>query len=704
MDYQTVAPVHQMELQFALSMGTVPLFIPGFMGGQTASALTQGQMFHPVSHLAAALPGYWTGSSLEWATLLKLLELGIAHLVLFRFLRRLRLRISVAFLVAFSAVYNLRMLDSFRYNVALESYAALVALCASLGFFFLEPTRRSPKLAVVGSTYLLIASGHPQWAFLGLLSASVYCVAVPFVIEAVLPGWRCEARLRQVGAAFAAIAVGALLASAYAVPFYFDFMLNNAARVGRDYTWAAGMSDTPGALLVSLFDPLHADVHGSFGGSALLLVTAVLPALLLFRVRVPAVVIWVWGFGGLVVLAAAGSHTPVYRLLFEHVPLWSAFRIPARVTLMIVPVWILLLAWVAAPSEGEGRLDVPRAALLGTVAVLILVLWHAFGHSLNTQEPQYSPTRIRQLPPSADTVLLGLALASLVVLTASSAWRRRRSSLQVLLVPVVVGHVAALMYWGTWQSRKISMPTFASMLEQRRESAWLLNWPDDIALPWGGLGPAPLQRHLEVADRDTRLAWVAHRFIHVRHLGEAYQLVRGRRWPNDAVLEGTAELSPTAAAQAAPTRPDNVTLTDVSFNRMTLEVQSADPGYLIVNLPYTTHTRNYWQAELNGKPAPIVRANGIAQAIPFPGGRSRVELRYWSWAAFVGALLSAVTLAAVLVYSAGALPGRSWIIAGRIAAPVMAAALLLSWYQRVYAGQGWGTHYVWSSVGESSPK
>jgi hypothetical protein len=100
-DYAQFAPRQQLELQLALRMGTVPLFVHGFNGGQPASALTVGQVFHPVSHLAARMPGYWTGQALEANTLLKLLTLGLTHLVVFRFLRRLRLAPVPAWLVAF---------------------------------------------------------------------------------------------------------------------------------------------------------------------------------------------------------------------------------------------------------------------------------------------------------------------------------------------------------------------------------------------------------------------------------------------------------------------------------------------------------------------------------------------------------------------------------------------------------------------------
>ena len=52
------------------------------MGGQTSSALTLGQIYHPISHIAASLPGYWEGKALEWINLLRLLSLGVAQFIL----------------------------------------------------------------------------------------------------------------------------------------------------------------------------------------------------------------------------------------------------------------------------------------------------------------------------------------------------------------------------------------------------------------------------------------------------------------------------------------------------------------------------------------------------------------------------------------------------------------------------------------------
>ena len=65
-DYPRFSIHEQIELMFSIKTGSFPLYIPGYAGGQSASALTLGQLFHPISHLTSLLPGYWSGNALEW--------------------------------------------------------------------------------------------------------------------------------------------------------------------------------------------------------------------------------------------------------------------------------------------------------------------------------------------------------------------------------------------------------------------------------------------------------------------------------------------------------------------------------------------------------------------------------------------------------------------------------------------------------------
>ena len=50
-----------------------------------------------------------------------------------------------------------------------------------------------------------------------------------------------------------------------------------------------------------------------------------------------------------------------------------------------------------------------------------------------------------------------------------------------------------------------------------------------------------------------------------------------------------------------------------------------------------------WKAYIDGRPAPIYRADHLLRAIPVPAGEHMVELRYESWTLRVGTAVSLLT-------------------------------------------------------------
>jgi uncharacterized membrane protein YfhO len=53
-------------------------------------------------------------------------------------------------------------------------------------------------------------------------------------------------------------------------------------------------------------------------------------------------------------------------------------------------------------------------------------------------------------------------------------------------------------------------------------------------------------------------------------------------------------------------------------------VQSDGPGYLVTRDSFASG----WRATVDGRAAPVLRANGKHRAVAVPGGRHRVEMRY----------------------------------------------------------------------------
>ncbi len=267
LDYQINSIENQMELLFSIKTGSFPLFVPGFASDHSASALTLGEVYHPLSHIASLMPGYWSGKALQWNTFWRLISLGLTHLVLFQFLKRLKINILFSFLLSVITVYNLRMLDLFRYGASLESYTGHLLLCATIGFYYIKPSRVLGPVCIIGSTYLLICGGHPQMMYYGFLGAVLVFFVIPFFISSMLPEKSITfktALMFWIQTGFY-IGIGILLSSAYVLPFYFDFVATNTGRVGQGYGWADSIKDTFIGTLNNFFMPFRSDVHGAFG-------------------------------------------------------------------------------------------------------------------------------------------------------------------------------------------------------------------------------------------------------------------------------------------------------------------------------------------------------------------------------------------------------------------------------------------------------
>jgi uncharacterized membrane protein YfhO len=53
-------------------------------------------------------------------------------------------------------------------------------------------------------------------------------------------------------------------------------------------------------------------------------------------------------------------------------------------------------------------------------------------------------------------------------------------------------------------------------------------------------------------------------------------------------------------------------------------VDAPADGYLVLNDPY----HPWWRASVDGRDAPILRANVLFRAVPVPAGRHRVEFAF----------------------------------------------------------------------------
>lgn len=686
-DYTIWSHRYHLAVMHPIWKGTFPLFLPGFCGGQTASAITLGQHHHPIAWICSLLPGYWHGHALTWHTLFRLVTLGLAHLAVFRLLRALRQPPAWAFALSTVLAYNLRMLDMFRYGASMEAHTGSLFLWAVLGWLWLRPERRWLPLLLPLALWWLVVSGHPPMVWWALWGTLIVVLAFPWV------AWSCgegpKPELPVVGrylgklAAWSSLGVG--LALSYALPFYFEYMASNTGRVDQGYDWAQSNNDTLAGTFSSFFEPLSADVHGAFGGSALFLLAALVPLLALARVKLPRVVWFLWGAGLLAFLHVQGPRTPVHWLAWSHLPMASATRIAGRAS-QLLPLCLVLLLLVGSvalrrlSAAGWRRWVRPEWVL----AAVALVAWRVY---LELREPFFdwgTPMHFRKVPEQVTTAVLVLGIVVLVLACFYLASRGQRV-LGLLLCGAIVGQLGLTLAWGSW----VDAPTRSTGFEELDALVRA-----DLRTPFDNPGDGFCSRQTETyraagGQLPGELAWLCTAPRHVALDPEPPRewFGPGRAW-NRCTIEGAAPLPAGEGSNRG-----RVELERSSSNRLVMAVETERPAWLIVALPWSAH----WRATVDGQRVETHRADALFTAIPVAQGPATVDLRYWSWSAFVGGLgmvLSAMVLVLLAARRCVA-PGkrRSWVAVAGVAVCLAAFGL---WWASLHHGPDWGVAYTWN--------
>ena len=695
-DYAAYSIHHQLELMFALKTGSFPLYVPGFAGGQTASALTQGQIFHPISHISSWLPGYWGGKALEWNTLFRLISLGFAQLLLFHFLKRLNVHFLWAFLFSFITVYNLKMLDLFRYGASLESWTGYLFLCSAIGFDYLKPTKWKGPVFIIGATYWLICSGHPQMMYYGLLGAGLFTLIIPFFTSQMLVDRQVDfQRIYRFWFRIAVLVMlGLLLSSAYVVPFYFDFVRENTSRVAQEYAWADMYRDTFMGTVNNFFNPLRSDVHGVFGGSSLMLIAMLVPVLWLFRVRTPGVVIIIWIFVLMVFLHMQGGRTPIHFLAWKYLPFTSSFRIAGRISMIIPVFFMLILAWMMQAQFNRLKIRgkemrVYPSTILGIAALILLGIYQLVPGSLTSNSTMLSAVVIRDIQPWIEPAWFAMGTAALILFAIYRHVERTQWLVKFLLCLIPCIQVMILLQHGTWLAPKQDTPTFFQMGADKKES---LAYRLTIG---SGLATDAIINQVNNSYLEPFLGKIYSSYRCADSRQNAYKLMTEDRSPNEVIIEGC---DPDAKLRidnrGSQNTPAHLELKYSSFNRLIFEVRTSTPAFIGLAYPYTGH----WHAFINDSEARIYRANGAYHAVRIPAGTSRIEFRYWSSSALWGMIICCATFALLgVLFSAKAIkPALSvWVAISLLVLAISGFAL---WYKSLYGGDSLQTDYSWESV------
>lgn len=111
----------------------------------------------------------------------------------------------------------------------------------------------------------------------------------------------------------------------------------------------------------------------------------------------------------------------------------------------------------------------------------------------------------------------------------------------------------------------------------------------------------------------------------------------------DPGFDPRGEIALPGGAPSPPGVAGEVRIARLGFDRVRLEAETTAPGYVVLLEAWDPG----WRATVDGRPAPLLRANLIFRAVPVPAGRHTVEMLYRPVEALVGAALSVLSLSAL---------------------------------------------------------
>ena len=335
-------------------------------------------------------------------------------------------------------------------------------------------------LALAGGFQLL--RGHVQICFYTWIAIGLY-TAVTLGMSARKPGELPTITIRSlaiVGAALLAFGV----AGVYNLPLrdYASHSIRGAAAsggvaFGYATSWSMGPHELPSIVFPNFVGFGGATYWGAMPftdyPNGYLGVIVVLLAALGFAARGSGdttAKVFAGALAGFALLVSMGRHTPLYGLLYDHLPLFNKFRIPVMVLLLFQLGMCLAAAWgwgllVQAGRERGARPDVVDKVLTGVaVALGVLGLFALFGAeslrgayvtSALAQQPRMGAEAARAAFSMFTGDLGKVAFLGLVL--TGVAWITRRGKLPVALASVVALVLLLSELWPV--SRTVMQPT-----------------------------------------------------------------------------------------------------------------------------------------------------------------------------------------------------------------------------------------------------
>ncbi|MDE3077487.1 MAG: YfhO family protein, partial [Chloroflexota bacterium] len=466
-----------------------------------------------------------------------------------------------------------------------------------------------------------VLAGHPQTVlYLSYVGAAYFLFRMP---------WRSWWQALWPVAAACGLGAIQLLPSLQLLAF------NHKGKL--DFNFAAGGLN-PGDL-AALF------THNPSGGRILYvgLVPLALAALAALAVRRRQILFWLL-MAALALLLSLGIHSPVFRFFFDYLPGWNLFRDQERSVVIFVMALSVLagygLAWLLAAARRRAR---PKSAVLAAVAGSVLVLASYANLVLVNQT-----NNLWSGDPERD-FKLGALLAPLRADRDIFRVRVSEDSIShnagnVLGLQVVSGNSPfELQSFKDWTEDATHPRVTEWQLMQLTNTHYIVSSRE---LCGGRCQPSDGIRQIGV-DGKLRLFEILYpqpRAFFVTHAVG----VAGQRQAIDGINRQGFAPQQTIFIQGTPSHSSpydagaklRADVVGYSPGLVELGTSSDRPAYLFTSeVAYPG-----WRASIDGRPAPILVADGLFRALDVPPGLHHVAFQYVPVPFFAGAAISAATL------------------------------------------------------------
>lgn len=620
--------------------GEFPWWLRTFSAGQPLAANPEHEVFYPLTWLIL-LPDY------DFAFhLFIVVHMLIGAAAMYALLRSMRCRPPAAFLGALSFVLGGVFLSYLVLLPYLASAAWLPAVCLFARRYLLHRARRDLALAAL-SLGVMIVIGEPTTILQTGFLLGAYALY--------------RTGLRGV-AMVALICVAALLVGAVQALPAADHARDSVRARGFPFPEVTDFSTPPARLAELFFSDLLGEKRGAlYGVRRAPFLYSIYPGMLVAGLTLGGIIARVRGWPlvlaliAVSVLLAMGSHTPLWRLLYD-IGVARSLRFPEKFILTGA------FAMTVFAARVFDRLEIRRPLWIAAIAALVTL---DLGRALPVVAPRVErayftrpPALEGQLPPNrSEYRLYHHAVRHSSRPEVRPYFARHRETYWVYrnamlgMIPARYGIQTAI---DVDFDLTTLQPTADFVDAAWKLARWRRDWADVAAsmsnVWFRAVFNAPADAFAEShGDRRTlqpvRILpfapypryFFARQVESIRDHDDFVRKLASRRFG-----KGTAFVRGPSFTPA----PGRVLRVQETSSRARIDVETAGPAFLVMSV--TPH--KYWTVTVDGTEAPAVVTNVGYQGVMIRGaGRHVVEMRYRNPLVVAGGAISAAALLAVLL-------------------------------------------------------